>query len=370
MINQITIQNFKSILSLTIQPKQLNILTGLNGSGKSSLLQALLLLRQSQLTLQAKPPFVFLGNADTLVNLGTFKDIFPDSASKKEALVIKLKQNKQNLSFKSLNYADHADNESPRIYGKITGLKTFHTEPIFNNTDFQYLTADRVAPNDYFPRFEYDELLGKDGRYFAPYLSKYGNNSIPITSLCHPNEPANSLRVQVNAWLQEISPNIDVYAEEDFRINKVKLSYQYRTATGVPTPDRKPQNVGYGITPILPIIIALLSAKSNNLLLIENPETHIHPRGQSRLAMLMCRAAQAGVQIFVETHSDHIINGARVGIKSGLLAPDKTDIYFFSKSQDEVSTVETLKVHANGRLSNWPKGFFDEWDNMLDQLLY
>ena len=103
--------------------------------------------------------------------------------------------------------------------------------------------------------------------------------------------------------------------------------------------------------------------------LIENPETHIHPHGQSRLAMLMAKAAQAGVQIFVESHSDHILNGIRVAAKRQWIEAEKVKINYFSRSDKEITTILPLKLYQNGRIDKWPKGFFDEWDNMLDELI-
>lgn len=76
------------------------------------------------------------------------------------------------------------------------------------------------------------------------------------------------------------------------------------------------QNVGFGISYVLPIVLALVKAKKGELIILENPEAHLHPRGQRKMGELIARAAQGGVQVIVETHSDHILNGIRFVCKT------------------------------------------------------
>ena len=104
------------------------------------------------------------------------------------------------------------------------------------------------------------------------------------------------------------------------------------------------------------------------MLIIENPEAHLHPRGQTQVGRLLALAACAGTQVIIETHSDHLLNGIRLAIYDGLLAPDDVMLHFFARS-GSVSDVKTPKLDRNGRLNYWPNGFFDEWDKNLELLL-
>jgi predicted ATPase len=76
------------------------------------------------------------------------------------------------------------------------------------------------------------------------------------------------------------------------------------------------------------------------------------------------------VQVVVETHSDHLLNGVRLAVKENLISPDDVLFHFFTR---EVETgdafVQSPAVLKNGRLSNWPEGFFDQWDKDVDALL-
>ena len=127
-------------------------------------------------------------------------------------------------------------------------------------------------------------------------------------------------------------------------------------------------NVGFGLSYVLPVVLGLL-APPGTLCLIENPEAHLHPRGQTKLAELAVRAAMAGVQVVVETHSDHFIDGVRIAVRDGLIAPDETTFHYFERQQDGRATVSSPAVNADGRLSHWPAGFFDQHEDNLARLL-
>jgi predicted ATPase len=366
MIKNINIQNFKSIKKATIELSNLNLFTGVNASGKSTFLQSLLLLRQSYMGgyLARRSTTLFLGNRekDSLANLGTFKDVRYENAKKEEAFVIGFNDN-ENFSLKFSNQLYNSDN---RDLTTIVGNSemTFHdldTIPLFSD-NFQYLTADRITPQEDYPRFEGSELLGKDGAFTAHFLEKYGNKPIIIKSLKHERTQGNddTLIGQVNYWMQEISPNIDIQTEENLSTNRIELSYRYRTDNGLYTQDRKPQNVGYGITPTLPILVAILSAKPGDIIIIENPETHIHPRGQAKLIELMALASEACVQLMVETHSDHIVNGLLVAIKKQQIKAENTKVYYFDRNELQQTIVTDIPIHADSRIRNPPLGFFDQ----------
>jgi predicted ATPase len=120
------------------------------------------------------------------------------------------------------------------------------------------------------------------------------------------------------------------------------------------------------------VIIALLTSKPNDIIIIENPEAHLHPKGQSKLAELMCLVAQNGVQIFCETHSDHVFNGVRLAVKKFHkgekgIDKDNAQCFYFRKKGFE-SEVIPIEIDTNGQINKRPTGLFDEWGNILDQL--
>ena len=120
------------------------------------------------------------------------------------------------------------------------------------------------------------------------------------------------------------------------------------------------------------MITAILSAKKGDLIIIENPESHLHPQGQAKLGELIARAANDGVQLIIESHSDHLFNGIRVAIKNKLVQVDDVSIFYFvrdEKSGVHITSIEQPIIESNGRISHRPTGFFDEYSKQLDELI-
>jgi predicted ATPase len=127
---------------------------------------------------------------------------------------------------------------------------------------------------------------------------------------------------------------------------------------------------GFGLTQILPILVAILAARKDDVLLIENPEVHLHPHAQQSIGTLLALVASSGVQIVVETHSDHVLNGIRLAAKSGGISADNVAVHFFSPTQsDGKFTPLSPRLDGDGRLDAWPEGFFDQFDLALSELL-
>ena len=118
--------------------------------------------------------------------------------------------------------------------------------------------------------------------------------------------------------------------------------------------------------------MALLASQQDALVLLENPEAHLHPRGQFQLGELMARAASCGIQVVVESHSDHVLNGIRIAVRQGILAPKQVRLYYLERKPeiDQISSqVISPCIDKNGRMDQWPDGFFDEWEKSLEMLL-
>ena len=124
----------------------------------------------------------------------------------------------------------------------------------------------------------------------------------------------------------------------------------------------RPIHTGFGLTQILPIIVAVMSASENDVVLIENPEVHLHPAGQALMGQLLADVARAGVQVLVETHSDHVLNGVRRAVRTKRLSPEQVAIHFFRPRSGDDAQVLSPVLDASGNLDHWPEGFFDQFD--------
>jgi predicted ATPase len=176
----------------------------------------------------------------------------------------------------------------------------------------------------------------------------------------------NTLLHQVEAWLSDLFPGTVLEPRTVPHANLLTLGIRTSNANSF----HRPHNVGFGLTYALPMIIAILTASAGDVVLLENPEAHMHPRAQARIARLCAKAAAAGIQMILETHSDHIVNGVRVAVHAGQIPPEDVSILFFGGPTAEPGKVFShIRVNRQGRLDDWPAGFFDETDNLLDRLL-
>jgi predicted ATPase len=126
------------------------------------------------------------------------------------------------------------------------------------------------------------------------------------------------------------------------------------------------------MTYVLPILLATLTAEQGALLIIENPEAHLHPKGQLKIGELLALSSLAGVQVVIETHSDHLLNGIRLAVHGGRLPPESVGVHFFEREDSDDffrSRITSPRLDRTGRLDQWPEGFFDESEKALRQLL-
>jgi len=193
---------------------------------------------------------------------------------------------------------------------------------------------------------------------------------LPIEALKHPKAPSLLLLDNLDKWMAEISPGIRIHAQVQKATNTVALSYAFEQGKEM-TADFKPQNVGFGLTFVLPVLVAILRASPGDLIIIENPEAHLHPGGQSVLGKLCSIAATNGVQLFIESHSDHFLNGVRVAVKEGSIPPDQVKLFYLERSTASMheTMVVSPEIDQHGRINKWPQGFFDESDRLLEKLL-
>jgi len=384
MIEYLEVKNFKSIKGKKFQFRNLNILLGLNGQGKSSLIQGLLLLRQSN---DLRNNLGWLKLRGDYVNIGNSKDAFYQYAKKDNLQLILKFRDKLPIPF-CYEYKleeDYLRNIKIKEIDLENELKSSTEISGLFSDNFQYLSAFRIKPKSTYPKSNNDVVgnrnIGNDGKYSIHFIETYHDEEVAFENLFHPNSYLvdellektiinKTLINQVNLWLGEISPGINVRTTS-INQDEVLLEYDYNQPNYGTTNKFKPENVGFGITYALPVIVSLLSAKPGALIIIENPESHIHPKGQAELGKLIALVAQNNVQIIIETHSDHIINGIRVGIKEEKLNKEKATIFYFKKvvkEAEQYSKIIDIGIDSNGTLSEEPDGLLDEWGIQLLKL--
>ncbi len=406
MIRNIQIKNFKSLKSVDVDLSNLNLLTGLNGSGKSSLLQALLLLRQSEHEI-GRGRMLLQKKENELFDAGVAKDVYFQWGIEKTIDFRLLLENRFLLDWSfDCDVLISPDDNILTTEKKYTAADLIQSA-VFTQ-QFHYLNAERLSPQNLYSRnvevVENERSIGVFGEYAVHFLEHFGNNyevgmetyevskkdektgkettetkkrvRVGFEHLLHPKAKSEKLIHQADAWLSEISPGVNLIPEKVSN-EESRISYQFGTSLGR-TNRFKPKNVGFGLSYVLPVIVTLLTAEPGQLILMENPESHIHPRGQAELGRLLAAAAQSGAQLLVETHSDHILNGIRIAARNKQIDPGKAVAFYFKRNEeDNSSDITPIIVDANGKLhrktaegttAKIPKGFFDEWTNSMAQL--
>lgn len=368
MIERLDLKYFKCFEELKLPLSQLTLLSGSNAAGKSSVIQALNLLHQTIVSHEWSNRLLLNGN---IVNAGTVQDVV-DKVNGRRGFQVGLITEEH--SFQWLFSGEREDMsvtiDSVSVDGEtLSSPKKLHfllpddsssvTKDMANRLySMTYISAERIGPRDYY-------LL--DDLQNVPVVGSTGENTISLLYsrqgdevLSEMIEPSVSSKLfqQVQFRMQQFFPGCEIVVERVSAINAVTLGIRTSEDTGF----HRPMHVGFGLTQILPIVVAALAAKKDDLLIIENPEVHLHPAGQSMMGQFLGTVASAGVQVIVETHSDHLLNGVRRAVKSRTLNPDKVNIHYFQPRDIEGSQVASPQIDVEGNISYWPKGFFDQYE--------
>ncbi len=347
MIERINVKNFKSLRDVTVNLKSINLLIGLNGMGKSSFIQVLLLLRQSH-----DQKLKGLALNGSLVELGVAKDVFCESGDDKEGVVFEINDSSNGERVYTWNYHYHPDLTTSGLL-KIKEIPkkphedvTFYSSEDFFAKEIIYLSSDRISPKPFFYASDYEvstrKNIGKRGEYVAHYIDNFGSSPINETRK-HPKAPSLNLLDNLEYWLRDISPGVRVSTNRDFESGIAKIRFSFLENDRF-TSNYSPVNVGFGLTHILPIVVSLLVSSSGSLLIVENPESHIHPKGQESLGVLINKAASDGVQLIIESHSDDLVQG----IHASCINKEQVGFFYFRREEEEhITVIEEINADEN-----------------------
>lgn len=365
MIKKLRLKNFKCFSDAEFEFGNLTLLAGENGCGKSSLIHSLLLLKQSIEQGNRLGNLYLYGK---YIDLGFAKEIINEDAEENELRIELTNSDGEHLEFAPKYEADKYILETEETEMKdISKINKFN---LFSST-FEYLSAERITPQNIFSAISFEETLGKQGESTISFLEKRGLEIQVEPELWADDADQGYLLYQVNAWLDVLFNGFKLNISELSEADAVSLRYQEQGENHVSIPHRA-INVGFGITYVLPVLVALLKAKKDDFIIIENPEAHLHPKAQRIMGEIILRAASVGAQIVLETHSDHILNGIRIGVRKGLIQnPDSVKVFFFMRENMEIGyrvKVVTPAIDEDGGFNDWPEGFFDEWEKALIEL--
>jgi predicted ATPase len=376
MLSEVRLDAFKCFDQVSVPLRPLTLLAGHNGGGKSSILQAIVLLAQTMRSrewgrgLLLETQDLALGTAADVINQRTARKLlalglsadgedvtWTFKAGDRRALVVELHEVRQGGAELSLDGAvrwllPEAEACSSKVVAALLRLS--------------WISAERSGPRELLPLRDPESHFGVGSRGELSAGLLYWHEDERVTQdLCLDGVPP-TLFNQVRARMQTFFPGCDLRVTPVDGASAVSLGLRTNAASDF----QRPQNVGFGLTQLFPVVVALLSARRDDIILVENPEVHLHPKAQQDIGLLIAQLASSGVQVIVETHSDHVLNGIRLAVKSKAVESADVAVHFFGAPQPSGEvTMSSPAIDADGRLSSWPEGFFDQFDQALSQLL-
>lgn len=349
MIKVVELKNFKCFDHLRLQLSGLTILAGGNAAGKSTVLQALLL---ADATAQEKGNSVDASEALGIA-VGGPKGLISQNRTENfdGDFLFDIQWDEKTVTF---------------VYkiDKLVSLKlSYHQSEEAPTRQLFYLNAERIGPRISYPAGVDEEILS-NGANAAFLIDRADMQERRVPGCLALTGENSKFSIQVENWMNVILDDLNFSISTDY----VKAVTDIKYGNEIAEEPVLPTMTGFGISYILSVVTAgLWCASLNNVsLMIENPEAHLHPAAQSRMGKFLECLADAGVQIIVETHSEHIIDGARI---QAALMKRTSDIriYFFTKEKEKIH-VKKIDVDENGELSEWPRGFFDQKEQDLRDL--
>lgn len=441
MLKKLSLSNFKSFQKMEeLEIRNLTVVVGRNSCGKSSLMQSLLLLKQTldsqnttPLCLEGKylkysnlkelsfglPPVhtakigyeLFLSDKENKVS-GKVKIGFKNSKEnelyipKLSECIVELEKNGEmaSTSFTSISkskakaifkgFVQHFEKEGS---GELSGVKViFHKFlpehiqlsftkngdkkekeikiPFFVAMDeeidltsllnselknIRYLSPIRATPERAYVHYSQDvSSLNEDGSNSAHILWAKREHTVKWKKKNHKLSKAVNECIDTIGLSQEISPD------------KVgDIIYKVGIRESISGSNVSLADVGFGYSQVIPIILLGLLSSKENLMLIEQPEIHLHPSSAGNLADLFLGFVEDDKRFIIETHSQEFINKLRLRVIQNPELKKKINIVFVEQNNGEPSSIKQFEIDEQGMFPEWPNGFLDESKKLADAII-
>ena len=409
MITEFRAENFKSWEDTgKIDFAPLTGFFGANSSGKTSILQVLLMLKQ---TVERPPDWnnpLDFGDECSLVNLGSFGDViyrhrqdlslgitvswnlpeklpvtnrFGGNASPIETTnlsfstsIVKIDKHSVTSEFFSYSMSGQPFSIEWRPDRDVGSLGS---ELVFwSGSPFRcYGVLDKSRDNRKLSFWQFEEAfeelfsricyLGPRREYPRPFYTWEGDHPEGVgqhgremvSALFSARMQLLDLDEQVPRWLQRLGL-IDSYRLVP--VSEYENSYEFLVTKHKGGPEVRLTDIGFGVSQVLPVLILCYYVPEGSILILEQPEAHLHPKVQSDLAdVLIDVVKNRNVQIILESHSEHLLHRLTRRIAEGEISADDMALYA-CQINDGTSEIEPLKMDEYGNVSNWPRDFFGD----------
>ncbi|XGV87311.1 MAG: AAA family ATPase [Limnothrix sp. BL-A-16] len=421
-ISRVAIQGYKSIFNqCSIDLSYLTVIAGSNSSGKSSLFQPLLILKQTLESPFDPGSLLINGDSVNITSLDQLLSHVPDHRRNRN-LIIELelhleksvrltfseKQKKQGLKIIESCY-EVKDSEKVFVLKKelsqehlvdlmqnmiedrfgdaaplIEVLKKYSINPLIEGSCFfdLGLTTPQLSLsiglfNDY--ANEVRRIIHVSGirrnpertyqkTAIGPEFSGAFDKYVASVILAWKTEQKSKFK-QLNEDLAELGLTWKIDARQlddsqlELLVGRGPTHGSSRNKKHKPSDTVNIADVGFGVSQVLPVLVALLVAEPGQLVYIEQPEIHLHPKAQVALAKLLVRAALRKVRVVVETHSSILLLAIQSLVAEGELPPSDTYLHWVSRDPEGITEVSSQQLDETGAFGDWPEDFAD---TMLD----
>ncbi len=390
MLKKLRIKNFKSWKDTSeIEMAPITMFFGGNSSGKTSLLQFLLMLKQ---TSEAEDYSGQIFKFDGIVSLGNFKQVvYQCDKNNSIEFSISREVSKRSRFFDNVESIDAivAEEDRKMVFKKIDvkevvekDIRGFSWKKRINQIlDPKDKDGNEVKREiESFFKHGWSALLSAvvSKIYYIGPLRNFPERDYPwknnypfevgkrgeftIQTIVASNLKKENLESEVAKALKKMG------LIESFKIKPIAKNrddhYEVRVKKNKYSAEVLLPDVGFGVSQILPILTALYHSKEGAILLLEQPEIHLHPKAQIELADVIIEAVEKRkIQVIIESHSEHFLTRIQTRVADATISKEDAKLYF-CKNEKGYSELELLKIEESGRITNWPPNFFG---NMLEE---
>ena len=402
-ITKIAVSGFKSLAEeCAIDIRPLTILAGANSSGKSSIMQPLLMLKQTLEATYDPGPLLIDGPNVQFTEATQFLSALPNGkrtdrfqirieicgAEFSNSVRTTFKKGTSGIELVKMISKSKTVARPPRAIQHVTLHPEMSPEEIKSLIDQGLISADinAVSRSRCFLRLEYP------GGYVYPVgaasLHSYIFNSIHLPGLRgnpertykpastgrqYPGRFENYVASIINEWQETEDERLEMLADDLYKLGltgqvgtKKIGDTQIELQVGL-LPHRETDetdmvsiaDVGFGVSQVLPVLVALIVAEPGQLVYLEQPELHLHPRAQVALAQVLADAAKRGVRVVVETHSSLLLLAVQTLVAGGNLSPKLVKLHWFTRGQNGTTKIDPADLDETGAYGDWPEDFDD-----------
>ena len=410
-ITKIAVTGFKSLAEeCAIDIRPLTILAGANSSGKSSIMQPLLMLKQ---TLEApydpgplllEGPNVHFTSAEQFLSKCLHPDLASGLADKEgtDRFQIRIETHKRDFFIsvrtvfkkgsKGIEIVEMAKTESTYEWPSSERTALYPGMPheeIKSLADQYWISTnfETVRPSRCFLRFESQDgqssvdmthdlefrilnsihlpgLRGNPERTYKPastgpqYPGTFENYAAGIVHEWQETKDVKHLKKLINAlYALGLTRQVGTKKIGDTRI-ELQVGRLLRDNAGE-TDMVNIADVGFGVSQALPVLVALIVARPTQLVYLEQPEMHLHPRAQVALAQVLADAAKRGVRVVAETHSSLLLLAVQTLVAKGSLPSELVKLHWFTRDDNGATKIDTADLDEAGAYGDWPEDFDD-----------